>query len=96
MWLTSLSYSARAVLEWELGVGKSINISPQVGFMLKSVREHMLENNLSVDKVLSEMGCTSGIITAKDAKRYLSKSVGIDSLGTSTTGSTTTSDNWLN
>ena len=48
----------------------------------------MLENNISISKVLQDMGCTDGFINAKDAKRYLSKVVGIDSVGTS-------SDNWI-
>ena len=48
----------------------------------------MLENNISISKVLQDMGCTDGFINAKDAKRYLSKVVGIDSVGTS-------SDSWL-
>ena len=47
------------------------------------------------------MGCTDGIITAKNAKRYLSKIVDIDGLVSTNTGTTagsnkgSSTDSWL-
>jgi hypothetical protein len=43
----------------------------------------MLEHNLSVHQVIHDIGCPDGMLTAKDVKRYLTKVVGLDNLGSS-------------
>lgn len=51
--------------------------------MLKAIRTYMTEYNLSVNEVLHDIGCPDGILNAKSVKKYLSKVVGLDNLGSS-------------